>query len=251
MQCTPASFRIIPPTAPEVLTSDNIPPAVKKTRFKPLVKKLPDVMAATRETSVYVFTALAAATGARRGELLALRWNDITDGLIDIHGSVEETKAGGVKIDRTKTEGSVRRVSIDAATAAMLHKEHVRLAELALALGQRLCDDALVFPRHPARVKRDTSWQHSPRRPSTVTALFGRAMKDAGMTGFRVHDLRHAHATYLLSAEPPIPITAISERLGHANVSTTLNIYCHGTDEDDKKAADTFAPMMAKLLGNE
>ena len=63
-----------------------------------------------------------------------------------------------------------------------------------------------------------------------------------GVSGVRLHDLRHAHATQLLAAG--VPIRTVSGRLGHANASTTLNVYAHWVEESDDAAADTMSRLV-------
>ena len=67
-----------------------------------------------------------------------------------------------------------------------------------------------------------------PLHPDTVTGNFRRVCERAGLTGVRLHDLRHLHATQLLAAG--VPVRTVSGRLGHAKSATTLNVYAHFLD---------------------
>ncbi len=67
-------------------------------------------------------------------------------------------------------------------------------------------------------------------------------MKKAGLSGIRLHDLRHMHATQLLAAG--VPVRTVSGRLGHANAATTLNVYAHFLDASDRDAADTIGKLL-------
>ena len=72
--------------------------------------------------------------------------------------------------------------------------------------------------------------------PDTLTGAFARLTKRLGIDGVQLHDLRLAQATALLTAG--VPIKSVSSRLGHANASTTLNVYAHALEATDREAAD-------------
>lgn len=79
-----------------------------------------------------------------------------------------------------------------------------------------------------------------PFRPDSVTQFWGRLMnknKDK-IKRIRFHDLRHSSASLILSEG--VNMKVVQKRLGHKNIKTTLNMYAHITDEDDKKASDIF-----------
>ena len=82
-----------------------------------------------------------------------------------------------------------------------------------------------------------------PLHPDTITNGFRRLCERAGVSGVRLHDLRHLHATQLLAAG--VPVRTVSGRLGHANAATTLNVYAHFLEASDRQASD----VMAGLLG--
>ena len=74
-----------------------------------------------------------------------------------------------------------------------------------------------------------------PHHPDTVTGNLGRVCEHVGLTGVRLHDLRHLHATQLLAAG--VPVRTVSGRLGHANAATALNVYAHFLEASDRNAA--------------
>lgn len=82
--------------------------------------------------------------------------------------------------------------------------------------------------------------------PSTVTHAFQRIARRVGLHGVRLHDLRHTHATLMLTqgAHPKM----ISERLGHANIGITLDVYSHVMPGIQQAAAETFDKAMADAL---
>ncbi len=164
--------------------------------------------AAERSPFLPVFKLLLA-TGARLGEVMALHWSDVD---LDA-GIVSITKSrGSAGIGLTKT-GKARRVSIDTATVEMLRGLH-RTGEL-------------VFPL----------------QPGAATNAFVRLVKESGLRHMRLHDLRHLHATTLLSNG--VPVTVVSKRLGHASTRMTLDTYSHVIPGQDEAAADTMAAAFA------
>ncbi len=102
-----------------------------------------------------------------------------------------------------------------------------RQLEMRIALGAgRPTDDALVFSRLDG----------SPESPRALSKEWASIAKGMGMAGVTFHALRHSHASHLIDAG--VDIVKISKRLGHANVSTTLDVYSHlFAGREDKSAA--------------
>jgi integrase len=180
-----------------------------------------------------LFLRLSAATGARRGEVCALRWDDVDLGLrlVHIHRSVLQLPGKEVLIKDTKTH-SDRTVSIDVETAARLATRRAEV-ETALEGGSTIVELPYIFS-HDAGER--------PWRPDYVTAAWRRLCDAAGIVGVRVHDLRHMHASYLLDAG--VPLHTVSRRLGHERASTTSDIYGHAIDARDQGAAELFGSML-------
>lgn len=152
---------------------------------------------------------LLLATGARLGEVMALRWTDV-----DLEaGTVSITKSRGKHGTGTTKTVKPRRVKIDSATVDML-SELPRTGDL-------------IFTA----------------KPGAATNAFVRLVKASGLPHMRLHDLRHLHATTLLAAG--VPVKVVSQRLGHASVSMTLNVYAHVIPGQDEAAADTWASVFA------
>ena len=170
----------------------------------------------------HLFLALAATTGARRGQVLALRWADIDleTASISFQRSLVEELNGPVLVPN-KTRRS-HRVALDPATVALLCTSHDGLTAVGATLRERY-----VFCS-------DTSGSR-PWKPNYVTKRFIRARKAAGLSHFRLHDLRHFMATQMLDVGVPVPIVAA--RLAHARASTTLNVYAHAVPGGDRYAA--------------
>ncbi|ACZ62560.1 tyrosine-type recombinase/integrase [Dehalococcoides mccartyi] len=168
-------------------------------------------------------------TGMRRGEILALRWSDIdlAKSKIYVRCSLQCLKNGEIIIREPKTPGSRRLVSMTPSLLEKLiiHKESSS-ANMILQ-GKTLQGDSLVFAH----------FDGTPINPNTVSPAFAKIAKRAGLN-LRLHDLRHSHATLMLTAgvHPKI----VSERLGHSTVAFTLDTYSHVIPGLQDAAAKTF-----------
>lgn len=163
---------------------------------------------------------LHATTGARCGEVLALRWDDVdlAAGTVTIrHNLVRRTR----QLTTTKTD-NVRTVSIDPATVALLEAQRHHQRELRLALGAPAACP-WVLHDEPRRGEIPTApWQ--PWRPDTASGRFTRLLRLCGYTGeHHLHDVRHSVGTYLVAAGVPLPLVA--QQLGHSRTSTTADFY--------------------------
>ena len=185
---------------------------------------------------------LAAISGARRGELCALRWSDfdLKGGWLTIARSLSGGRADALVEKDTKTHAK-RRVSLDAETRSSLEAHRRTCEHRARACDVELPPTAFVFSDMP-----DGS---APWRPSRVTLAFRRISTRLGVGGVRFHDLRHFAATQLLAAG--VPVKTVSARLGHANASTTLNIYAHRLEAADEEAANVLAGLLDGSAGGE
>jgi integrase len=173
---------------------------------------------------------LAITCGMRRGEILGLQWKDLdfTTNTIHIRHSLYYTKKHGYQLKTPKTKSSIR--SIIAPNFVMHElkkyyhekkKERLKAAELWEG-GQYF----FVF----------STWNGKPLYPTAVGTWWRRFLKRTGFKKIRFHDLRHTAATLLINQglHPKI----ISERLGHADIKTTMNIYGHYLKEADQEAAN-------------
>jgi integrase len=168
-----------------------------------------------------------AATGCRRGELLALRWSDIVNGCALITQSLTQTRAG-LQFKATKTD-KPRPVVIPASALAVLAAHRKRQDEFRCKFGPDYHADLdLVF----------ANTDGTPLKPdsisATVSALFKR-LKIPKPKGAALHLLRHTHTSVLLAEG--VPLAAVSARLGHSSVRTTQEIYAHMITGQDEEAA--------------
>lgn len=175
---------------------------------------------------------LAVATGMRLGELLALRWQDVDfDGrMLRVERSLEVTKKGGLRFKEPKTKRGRRAIRLADSDCANLRDHWKRQAEDALKLGIRLPRESLVFP---ASIEAPAA----PCAPDRITKAFSSTLTrlDIKEPGLTFHSLRHFHATWLL--RNGVNLKAVSERLGHANPSVTLNVYQHVLPDMQEHAA--------------
>jgi integrase len=179
---------------------------------------------------------LAASSGARRGELIALRWKDI-----DLDRGTLSIERGVVIVDGqlieqgTKTHQS-RRITLDGTTRTNLSLHRSRMEKAAESAGSSIGADSFVFS--------ETLDGSTPWRPDSTTRAFRSLCQRAGVGRIRLHDLRHYVATRLLTAG--VDVRTVAGRLGHRNPSTTLNVYSHFVPESDQEAADA----LGRIFGN-
>jgi integrase len=186
--------------------------------------------------TIYPVIVLAMATGMRRGELLALEWRDLDweRGILEVSKSLEQTKQG-LRIKSTKS-GATRRFSIPAGAIEVLRQHKREQDEHRSLYGADYAGRNLIFAR------RDGEYYSPDKMGTRIRA----AMKRAGLMGVSLHSLRHSHASELLSKGAPI--TAVSERLGHASPNITLSIYSHALPSDNEAAAKLWNDAMSDVL---
>ncbi|HEY6265566.1 MAG TPA: site-specific integrase, partial [Candidatus Acidoferrum sp.] len=162
---------------------------------------------------------LAAFTGLRVGELLALRWKmvDLIAGTIRISESVFH---GQVQLP--KSERSIRTIPIGPQTRVLLEKHRTRFAANCRDVG-------LLFPNKLG----------GPHRASNLLErVLGPAAIAAGLERVTWHQLRHIHASVLHNIGVPAKIA--QQQLGHASVETTLNFYTHAIPDTHRRAIESL-----------
>jgi integrase len=181
------------------------------------------------------FLRLSAISGARRGEVCALRWSDIdlSRGILTISRSLIGGRNNALVEKGTKTHAK-RKVSLDEETIRSLVEHQHTCQGRARACDTVLPAGSFIFSDAPDSA---TPW-----RPDRVTRAFRRLADRLGVSDVRLHDLRHFAATQLLAAG--VPVKTVSARLGHANASTTLNIYAHQLEAADDEAAQVLAGLL-------
>ncbi len=187
------------------------------------------ILAAADGTTLEVPTAIALATGMRRGEILGLRWSDLDQDLTVAHvrRTLQTTKAGPV-LDEPKTRRSRRAVALPSFLRPYLLRQTADQESRRKRLGAAWQEtDAVV-----------DSGDGSPLSPDALSAAWPRFLAKAELPHVRFHDLRHAHATLMLlqGIHPKI----VSERLGHASIGITLDTYSHVLPGMQGEAASVF-----------
>jgi integrase len=186
-----------------------------------------------RQDRLYAAWRMASTTGARRGELLGLRWRDLD--LDAARASIVQTLVEGEgepRISEPKTASGRRSIALDAETVAALRVHRKAQAAEKLALGPAYDDHGLVFCREDG----------VPLWPRTFSRTFERHVEGAGLPQIRLHDLRHSYATLALQAG--IHPKVVSERLGHASVGITLDTYSHAIPAMQEDAASKVAALL-------
>ena len=209
-------------------------------RVEPVELEVPDAETVTRiinfaqerNPDIACFLRLAAVTGARRGELCAIRWRDFDKcGALSIRHSIVDGRNDELIEKGTKTHAS-RKVVIDALTLKVLDAQRERCEKRSKGCGKKFSRNSFVFS---SSLDGTAPW-----RPHRVTLAFKRLCDELGISGVRLHDLRHFTATQMLASG--VPVKTVAGRLGHANAATTLNVYAHALESSDQAAA--------QLLGN-
>jgi integrase len=205
------------------------PPKMRAAEVKILqAAEAKELLGKLRCGPLYMLASLALGTGARRGELLALRWRDIDfdSRRLTIEQALEQTAEHGIRTKEPKTKHGRRTISLPAHIVAELRAHHAAQAEQRLALGMgRAPEDATVLAGVDGK----------PLSPDTVSKQWERTMDALGRPEITLHSLRHTHASMLIASG--MDILTISRRLGHANPTVTLNVYGHLIAGSDDKAA--------------
>lgn len=178
---------------------------------------------------------LAAMTGMRRGELCGLQWPDVNLDGGDLAVRRSRVPVAGKVTETTPKSGTARVIALDPATVSVLRAHRRAQLEERLAWGEAWTDSGYVFVQEDG----------TPLRPDAITRAFDQHVTTVGLPRIRLHDLRHSHATLGLRAG--IPAKVMSERLGHAKVGITLDLYSHVVPGMQEEAA---AKIGALVLGS-
>lgn len=188
----------------------------------------------TAYSTFYPAVAFALYTGARLGEIMAMRWQDIDfrQRMVTISRSLSSTKRAGLTYKRPKND-KVRAVCVSAELLAILQSHHAVQSAEKIAMGSAYHDEDLIFAKPDGTPI--SSWLFS--------SAFRNFMKRSGVRRIRFHDLRDTHASLL--AKAGVPIEVISKRLGHSSISITYDRYITVYRDRDAEAAEAFARIVA------
>ena len=197
-----------------VLLTD--PPRLSRRTFRPFdsleAQQLLEAVKGDRWEAVYT---VALSLGLRKGEILALRWQDVNLDTGELR--VEHTLShidGKLSLAEPKTASSKRTLTMPRMLVAALRAHKIRQAKELLAAGERRGEQGFVF----------TTRYGTPIAPHNLNKHFDSILSRAGMRRIRIHDLRHSAATLLLVQG--VDIKVVSEILGHTSIKMTTN-YLH------------------------
>lgn len=175
-------------------------------------------------------------TGARRGEVLGLKWDkvDFDGNKIHICNNVLYSADRGIYEDTPKTATSDRYISLPAETMQLLRQYKAWQSGERLLVGEYYQDQGFVFTQDNGK----------PMHPDSVTDWLSKFSKRHDLPHINPHAFRHTMASMLYFNG--VDSVSISKRLGHAQVSTTANIYAHVMEEADQRNADILANVFLK-----
>ena len=213
------------------------PPAIERSEITILTAdEIAGALDKMKGHSLYPIVALAIGTGARRGEIAALRWSDfdLDAATVRIERSLEQTQEG-LRIKSTKTAAGRRTVSLPAFAVKAVRDHRRQQQELRLALG------AGKFPGNaPVFGDVEGNWP----KPESISDRWRRTIKRRKIPKVTFHALRHSHASALIAAG--LDVVTVSRRLGHASPALTLGVYSHLFKNNDDAAATAIDDALAK-----
>ena len=210
-------------------TDDCIAPKVQKVEMKTLrPEQLKSYLDAADARGMLPMFYLELVSGLRKGELVALLWDDldIQSRTVSVSKQYVKNPSGKLTLSRPKTETSVRRVSIPREAVDLLLQEH-----------EKHPDSPYMFP---SPITGEMYY------PDSVVKLHEKILKDAGLEHIRFHDLRHTFAT--LALQNGVDIKTVSSMLGHYDAGFTLRTYTHATRQMQDQAAETMGSFMAQVM---
>lgn len=228
------------------LSEDGVRQDSTYTATAALLKLLEALQDAPAQYSV--ITQLALLTGARRGEICALRWSDINldAGVISINRTVQNIAGRGTVFTAPKTKRSRRCIKIGPECVQLLreYRQHQKAERFKVGSewmrrveieNGKTVDNDLLFTR----------WNGQPLDPNAVTSWFPGFLAAHDLPAVHFHSLRHTNASLLIAAH--VPVTTVSGRLGHAKTSTTTDIYAGFIRSSDAAAADALTDVFSRI----
>ncbi|WP_052195427.1 tyrosine-type recombinase/integrase [Deinococcus radiopugnans] len=186
-----------------------------------------------RSHRLYALFYVALATGMRRGELMALHWDNtnLQQGVIRVRTNLVELKDGS-HITEPKTRASKRLIPLASDAVQVLRGHRERQKAERAEMGEQWQEHDLVFPTQLGTVLDSAN----------LTRTFHTLATAAEVPRIRLHDLRHTHASLL--AFRGVAPKVIADRLGHTNVGFTMQVYTHLYDEQRREAAPNLAELI-------
>lgn len=228
---------------PQVWTPEQVGTFLEAAINRPVLTRAGD-SGERRPDALHPLWHLLVLEGLRRGEALGLRWSDVNWERRTIHLSQtvapdKNAKGAAIILPRTKTAAGSRTVRLTERTYEALRAHKKAQNAIRLAADEWEDHDLVICTA-----------KGTPVNPNNVSRSFSALIKAAGVPPIRVHDLRHTAATVLLLGG--VPAKVVSERLGHATVTITMDLYSHILpDMQDAAAAkmDELIPLFTKPTG--
>ena len=192
------------------------PPSVERVEVQPWsTEEASRFLTASADHRLHALFAVGVALGLRKGELLALRWDDLDleRGLLHVRQNVQRLPEMGLVFGPPKSSKSRRTIPLPAASAKVLRSHRANQAAEALALGPAWIDSGLVF----------TSTIGTVIEPRNLNRFFDELIGKARVRRIRFHDLRHTCASLLLAQN--VPARVVMEILGHSQLAMTTDLY--------------------------
>ena len=208
-----------------------IPPRAQRKEMATMnEQEIKEFLSIARETQYYEIFYLALFTGMRRSEILALRWSDIDlkQGQISVNRTLHQLEDRSFVFRQPKTEKGRRMIALTPSTISVLKEYKEKQSLQKMLAGAVLKEDDLVF----------SNIDGNPMLPGTISHAWTKIAARAGLKGIRLHDARHTHASLLL--KQGIHPKIVQERLGHASIEVTLDIYSHVAPGLQEAAAQSF-----------
>ena len=186
-----------------------------------------------------VFLEVADAGGARRGEILALRWSDIRDGGMMIERSLTQTKKG--LFFKEPKNRNVRFIELPDSALGALEEQRRKQEEFRKQYGPDYRTDLdLVFANPDG----------SPLKPDSISAAVSALCRRLKLPkGANLHALRHSHGSHLLAGGVDLP--KVSERLGHSSVYVTATVYAHALKGKDRETVQKWEEFRRRSLATD
>lgn len=180
----------------------------------------------SEDTKYKVAIILTVFTGVRLGELMGLEWQDVDfkNGIISINRSSQYLSDMGVFTKVPKTESSIREIAIPEFIISLLEEYKLWYEEQKSIYGELWTNSDRLFVQADGK----------PMHPSTISKWFVKYVGQIGLPVINFHGLRHTNASLLVAQN--VDIAVISARLGHAQISTTLDFYVHPLLSHNRKA---------------
>lgn len=211
------------------------PPRPPEKAAKPILApaQIQRLLESARPNRMYAALVVSIYLGLRRGEVLGLRWVDISFDAMTLQVKRGVVLVDGqLKLGELKTRSSARMLPMPAVVADALAEHYDRQARERAVAGVRWAEQGLVFPTSEGAIY----------RPSNYYKVFQQELAAAGLPLMPLHALRHTNASMLAIAE--VQPGVMRDLLGHSDTSTTLDYYTHTLDETKRQAVERLEALL-------